>query len=135
MQFSRFKADVYQRVLAIIFAKTRDASWRGLSLQCGDTRNRVLFPGLFIESLDGQEAWHYCCCREGHARHPCPRCLVASTQLHELTRSFPARNTASMRSVYEQVQRATTKAAKDNLLVAHGLHNTYVRSTVYHMHK
>lgn len=131
IEFARFKAQIYQDVLDIIFAKTSRASWTGIALRCGDFIDRIYFPGLHIKSLDGEEAGHFCCTRASQANHPCPRCMVYKSELDQISRVFPNRTPENMKRVYEQVQSATTKTAKNNLLISHGLHNTYVKCSFF----
>ncbi|KAF7332654.1 hypothetical protein MKEN_00148200 [Mycena kentingensis (nom. inval.)] len=76
-EFAQFKREIYQKVLAIIFKSLFRRSWTGETVRCGDEVARVLYPGFLINSMDMEEAWNFCCCRQNRAKHPCPRCLVS----------------------------------------------------------
>jgi len=87
---------------------------------------RNLYPGIHIESLDGEEAAAFCCCRGALANHPCPKCLAHKTQLHEVTKSFTPRTVESMREVVRRAAAAASKTAAENILKGYGLHNVDV---------
>ena len=95
---------------------------------CNDDITRILFPGVLIVSQDGEEASYFCSCRAATANHPCPKCLVHKSELHDITRSFVPRTSSSMRSVVEQASQATSKNGKEKILQDHGLHNIRVGS-------
>jgi hypothetical protein len=98
-------------------------------MQCGDRVYRILHPGILIESQDGEEANYFCACRaSGHANYPCPKCLVHKDQLHNVTGSFEARTSDSMRSVIQRASQASTKMEKERILQAFGLHDIQVYS-------
>ncbi|KDR80463.1 hypothetical protein GALMADRAFT_92870 [Galerina marginata CBS 339.88] len=93
-------------------------------MQCGDGVNRVLHPGILINSLDGEEANCFCACRaSSKANYPCPKCLVHKGQLYNVTGSFEARTSDSMRSVILRASQASTKTEKEKILQAFGLHD------------
>jgi hypothetical protein len=98
-------------------------------MECGDRANRVLHPGIIIESQDGEEANCFCACRaSGHANYPCPKCLVHKTQLHDITGTFEPRTSESMRAVIRRASQAETKTDKEKILQAFGLHDIQVYS-------
>ncbi|KAH9970785.1 hypothetical protein BGW80DRAFT_1438007 [Lactifluus volemus] len=90
---------------------------------CNDGVIRILYPGVLIESQDGEEASYFCACRAATANYPCPKCLVHKSELHCITKSFEPRTSESMRSVLERASQATSKAAKEKILQDHGLHD------------
>ncbi|KAF8582039.1 hypothetical protein K439DRAFT_1647685 [Ramaria rubella] len=104
VEFGCFKREVYHKLL------------------CGDACTRVFFPGIPIESLDGEEA--VCTCRAcgASAEHPCPHCLVSHARLHELTKQFTFRTVETMFAVYQKALKARTKKDMESILKEHGLH-------------
>ncbi|KJA12958.1 hypothetical protein HYPSUDRAFT_73169 [Hypholoma sublateritium FD-334 SS-4] len=123
LQFAQFKREVYQKVLKQVFRTLKRRSWYGEAHRCADGEYRILYPGILIESQDGEEASYFCACRAALANYPCPKCLVCKDELHCVSRTFPARTSESMRAVIEQVSVATTKAKKEKILQDHGLHD------------
>ena len=105
----------------------------GMSLRCGDQIQRVLYPGIPIEALDGEEACSACACRAALANHPCPRCLVHHNQLDLIDEQFIPRTTETMREVYRASQTASTKTAAGDILKEYGLHATEVGRYFHHM--
>lgn len=90
VKFAKFKREVYHKVLCIIFSTLKDPSQIGDTIHCGDSIMRVIYPGIIIQALDGEEACYSCGTRGARALHPCPRCLVSKGNLHVLSsRSFP----------------------------------------------
>ena len=87
---------------------------------------RILYPGILIESQDGEEASYFCACRAATANHPCPKCLVHKSQLHRITKSFEPWTSESMRLVLQRASQATSKTAKEKILQDHGLHDIKV---------
>ncbi|KII93190.1 hypothetical protein PLICRDRAFT_121618 [Plicaturopsis crispa FD-325 SS-3] len=123
LEFANFKRDVYQKVLNVVFERLRRRSHHGETVRCGDKIPRILHPGIHIESLDGEEASTFCCVRAALANHPCPKCLVHKSKLHELTTTFEPRTTESMRAVFRRAALAGSKAKTENILKDHGLNN------------
>lgn len=131
LEFAQFKRVVYQKVASRVFSSLRRRSHSGEAMQCGDGVNRILHPGILIESMDGEEANCFCACRaSGHANYPCPKCLVHKDQLHNITGSFETRTSDSMRSVILRASQASTKMEKEKILQAFGLHDIQVCSTL-----
>jgi len=126
LDFAQFKREIYQKVLAKVFQTTRGPSNHGVAVRCGDTTIRNVYPGIHIESLDGEEAAAFCCCRAALANYPCPKCLVHKAQLQEVTKSFTPRTVESMREVIQQAAVAQSKTATENILKEYGLHNIEV---------
>ena len=104
----------------------RGPSIHGETVQCGDEAIRNMYPGIYIESLDGEEAAIFCCCRAALANHPCPRCLVHKSQLHEITQSFEPRTPENMQDVLRRAASASSKTAMESILKQYGLHNIQV---------
>ena len=129
LEYANFKRNIYHRVMGIIFKPMEKPSHEGMALRCGDRIQRVLFPGIPIQCLDGEEACFACACRAALANHPCPRCLVHHNQLDLIDLSFTPRTTESMQQVYQNSQAALTKTLAEDILRAHGLHATEVRSS------
>ncbi|KAK7029277.1 hypothetical protein R3P38DRAFT_3314735 [Favolaschia claudopus] len=121
--FAQFKREIYQQVLEIIFESIWRKASTGELVECGDTVDRVLYPGFLIESLDFEEAWNFTCCRAGRAKHPCPRCLVSQDMLHCLQKSFPARNSSEMRAAIDRSRRAPNATQGEKILMDFGLHD------------
>ncbi|KDR73369.1 hypothetical protein GALMADRAFT_72471, partial [Galerina marginata CBS 339.88] len=124
LEYAHFKRTVYQKVASKVFSSLRRRSHSGEAMQCGDGVNRVLHPGILINSLDGEEANCFCACRaSSKANYPCPKCLVRKDQMYNVTGSFEARTSDSMRSVILRASQASTKTEKEKILQAFGLHD------------
>ncbi|KAJ7199827.1 hypothetical protein GGX14DRAFT_661239 [Mycena pura] len=122
-EFAQFKREVYQDVLDIIFQSLFRRSWTGETVPCGDRTDRVLYPGILIESMDMEEAWNFTCTRSGQANFPCPSCLVPQDMLDTLIRTFEQRSTETMRRIVKRARVADTIGERDQLLKDHGLHD------------
>jgi len=101
-------------------------SQNGEAHHCADGVNQVLYPGILIESQDAEEAAYFCGCRATLANHPCPKCLVAKTDLHKISGNYELRTPQSMQSVLTRVSNAKTKTAKEKILKDNGMHNIEV---------
>jgi len=117
-------------VLKKIFNSLEIRSQQGEAVKCGDGVHRVLFPGIPIQSVDGEEACSTCATRGASADHPCPRCLVHKHQLHEVINSSPIRTVKTMRNAYKQSLAAPTKTAAEAILKDHGLHKIIVSFSI-----
>jgi hypothetical protein len=126
LEFAQFKRRIYQKILGRIFASLGRRSRRGEAHLCNDGMTRILYPGILIESQDGEEASYFCACRAATANYPCPKCLVHKSELHHITKSFEPRTSESMRFVLERVSQATLKTAKEKILQDHRLHDIKV---------
>lgn len=102
-----------------------------MALSCGDKVKRVIYPGIPIQALDGEEATWASACQAALANYPCPRCLVQHSDLDKIDKSFTPRTTETMCQVYEDSLVATSKTASENILKAYGLHRTEVRCLLY----
>ncbi|KAF8798517.1 hypothetical protein BYT27DRAFT_7122716 [Phlegmacium glaucopus] len=122
-EFAHFKREVYQKVLKKVFQSLKQRSQNGEAHRCADGVNRVLYPGILIESQDAEEAAYFCGCRATSANHPCPKCLVAQTDLHKILGDFELRTPQSMRAVLTRASKAKTKTAKEKVLKDNGMHN------------
>ncbi|EIM79745.1 uncharacterized protein STEHIDRAFT_116235 [Stereum hirsutum FP-91666 SS1] len=123
-EFASFKRSVYQAVLGYIFHALLLLSCLGEAIKCGDTEIRVAHPGIFIVSLDAEEAANFECVKHARANHPCPNCLVGKCNLHKLNSSFEVRTIQAMRAVLRRVELASTKGEAERLLQEYGLHDT-----------
>ncbi|KIJ58811.1 hypothetical protein HYDPIDRAFT_33775 [Hydnomerulius pinastri MD-312] len=119
-----FKREVYHKVLQVIFGSLRHRARSGEAIKCGDDLNRVIYPGIPIESLDGEESCKTTATRAALADHPCPKCLVRHEQLHNIDETFTQRTTQSMMAVYQKAACASTKSEAESILQSHGLHGT-----------
>lgn len=127
LEYANFKRNVYHKVVGVIFDPMKGASYNGMALYCGDKIKRVLYPGIPIEALDGEEACSACACRAALANYPCPRCLVHHNQLDMIDKKYPPRTTETMQRVYQDSQTAGTKTLAEDILKEFGLHATKVR--------
>lgn len=127
LEFAHFKREVYQKILGRIFASLQQHSHRGETHHCNDDTIRILYPGILIESQDGEEASYFCACRAATAIHPCPKCLVHKSHLSNITKTFEPRTSESMQAVLERASQATSKTDKEKILKDHGLHDIKVR--------
>jgi len=113
-------------VLKKVFQTLKPRSQNGEAHRCADKINRILHPGIFIESQDAEEAAFFCGCRAASANHPCPKCLVSQPDLHNISGNFELRTPQSMRAVLTRVSQAKTKTAKEEILKDNGMHNIEV---------
>ncbi|KAJ7885741.1 hypothetical protein B0H14DRAFT_3734854 [Mycena olivaceomarginata] len=123
LEFAKYKMEVYQKVLKVIFASLKLCSWSGEPIRCPDNFVRVFHPGILISSLDGKEAAYFNACRVALANFPCPKCLVHKSDLHKITGQFKLRTTQTMKAVVIRARRKGTKTAKEDILKSHGLHD------------
>lgn len=86
----------------------------------------MLHPAILIESQDAEEAAYFCGCRAASANHPCPKCLVAQSDLHNILGNFELRTPQSMRAVLAEASKAKTKFAKEKILKDNGMHDIEV---------
>jgi len=114
--------------LKVIFKSLRHRSHGGDAHRCADGISRILYPGILIESQDAEEAAYFCGCRAARATHPCPKCLVSHSELHEVSANFTLRTPTNMRAALEKVASAKTKGEKQRILVKYGLHDIPVRT-------
>ncbi|KAJ6489261.1 hypothetical protein C8R47DRAFT_1320312, partial [Mycena vitilis] len=119
LAFAKFKMEVYQKVLAVIFSSLKSRSRAGEAIRCWDSLVGIFHPGIFICSRDGKEAAYFNVCRAALANYPCPKCLLVP----KLVQTFVGRTVETMRAVVQKARRATTKAEKEDILKRHGLHD------------
>lgn len=113
---------MYQKVLKKVFRTLKTRSQNGEAHRCADGVNRVLHPGILIESQDAEEAAYFCGCRAASAKHPCPKCLVSQSELHNISGNYKLRTPQTMRAVIIKASKAKTKTAKEKILKDHGMH-------------
>ncbi|KAF8587172.1 hypothetical protein K439DRAFT_1645943 [Ramaria rubella] len=89
--------------------------WLHAPVRCADEIACVFFPGVPIQSLDGEEAVASCATHGASADHPCPRCLVHHDDLHKCTLQGVLRTPKVMHDAH-------TKAEDERILQQHGLH-------------
>ncbi|KAF7967343.1 hypothetical protein HWV62_34677 [Athelia sp. TMB] len=124
LEWGRFKREVYQAVLAVIFGSLVHRSHHGDVVRCGDGIIRILHPGILIESMDGEESAIFTCIRSAMALFPCPKCLVPKSELHHIDRQWPVRTPEGMQAVIERARKAKVKKTMEDILKAAGLHFT-----------
>lgn len=125
-EFARFKREVYQKVLKKVFRSLKQRSQNGEAHHCADGVNRVLYPGILIESQDAEEAAYFCGCRAALANHPCPKCLVVRSDLHKILGDFELRTPQSMQAVLVRASKEKSKTAKEKILKDNGMHDIEV---------
>ena len=74
--------------MEVMFKSLVTPARSGLTLNCGDLKTRILYPGIPIHSLDGQEACAACACRAALAKYLCPKCLVHHDDLDKIDQDF-----------------------------------------------
>jgi hypothetical protein len=78
------------------------------------------------------EAMYYTSTRSSRGLHPCPKCLVPSSELRNIADAldgkYEQRTTLSMKTVYENSLRLQNARAREDLLKRFGLHDVEVRS-------
>lgn len=125
--YSRFRAEIYQKVLGTVFHSWYDRSHDGEALECGDKRARILHPGVLIKSMDAQEHAESICVRHASAELPCPQCLVKDKHLADLCRVSPPRTVANMREALEKARVSATATERNAILQQNGIHDLEVR--------
>ncbi|KIJ42288.1 hypothetical protein M422DRAFT_254693 [Sphaerobolus stellatus SS14] len=121
VEIAQFKRDVYQKVLHVMFRPVRRCSHPGEAVICGDELTRVLHPGFLIHSVDGEEAYCLCGTRGVKANHPCQRCLIHKSLLHNLSTPILLRYQHDMMEVYNRASSLSDYAA-EKVLRDVGLH-------------
>lgn len=87
----------------------------------------MLYPGILIESQDAEEAAYFCGCRAASANHPCPKCLIFHSDLHDITGTFAElRTPETMQAAISLASKAKTKGQREVILKNKGLHNVEV---------
>ena len=110
-----------------MFSSLRHRSHNGDAHICADGITRVLYPGILIESQDAEEAAYFCGCRAANANHPCPKCLIFHSDLHDITGKFAElRTPENMQAAIALASKAKTKGQREDILKARGLHNVEV---------
>lgn len=104
----------------------KQCSQTGEAHCCADGINRILHPGILIESQDAEEAAYFCGCRAASANHPCPKCLVAQSDLHNIVGNFELRTPQSMQAVLTRASKAKNKTMKEKILKDNGMHDIEV---------
>ena len=122
MEFGLFKREVYHKVLKQIFKSLEVPSQEGEAVQYGDNISRVFFPGICIQSLDGEEAWWFCATWGASADYPCPHCLVYKAELHKVLNSCSFWTVKDKHHAYKQAMVASTKASGEEIMKKNGLH-------------
>jgi hypothetical protein len=131
LDFSNFKREVYHKVLEVVFIPLRSPSCSGMAITCGDNVTRVLYSGIPIETLDGEEATSAAACRAALANYPCPKCLVHHDDLHNIDQQYMPRTTKNMSQVYSDSQAASSRTAAEDILKEYGLHAVKVCMPLY----
>ncbi|KZV95472.1 hypothetical protein EXIGLDRAFT_820424 [Exidia glandulosa HHB12029] len=121
--FGLFKMRVYQKIYAVVFDSLRVHSRIGCAITCGDIVPRVLWPGVLIVSLDGEESFYFCATKAAGANIPCSCCLCRKEDLARLTLVSKPRTTLDMRAVYMHAQTLPSKTAREAYLTTFGLHD------------
>jgi hypothetical protein len=122
VELVQFKREVYHKVFDVILQALKGPSCIGEAIKCGDMRRRIVYPGIFIQAIDMEEACAACGTRRSKANHPCPRCLVPKDMLHSLSHSFPLRTQAGMIDTYRKAKGAVSNVTREQILQDSGLH-------------
>ncbi|KAJ7615573.1 hypothetical protein FB45DRAFT_690887, partial [Roridomyces roridus] len=126
--FSKFKRDIYHRVLQTIFGESLGArSHNGECVKGGDGLERVVFPAIPVASMDGKEADIFTATRGPLSHFPCSQCLVRTDQLHNIYSPdvvFPARNSEAMETIWKEAKAMRFKTKQEEHLQNYGLHDT-----------
>ena len=92
----------------------------------------MVFPGIPIHFLDGEEAWWTCAAQGSASDHPCPHCLVYKRDLHKVLNNCTVHTVKDMCQAYKQAMAAPTKAAGEEIMKMNGLHKVEV-CVLYHL--
>ncbi|KAJ7092944.1 hypothetical protein B0H15DRAFT_938487 [Mycena belliarum] len=122
LEFAKYKMEIYQKILAVIFSSCKCRSHGGEPIRCPDNVARVFHPDILISSLDGKEAAYFNACRAALANFPCPKCLVHKADLHKITGSFELRTSATMKATVVKAMKKATKTKTEDILKSFGLH-------------
>lgn len=120
---------IYQKIYGLVFASLKGASLIGSAVNCGDLVIRVLWPGVLIVSMDGEESFYFCASKATSANIPCTNCLVHKDSLSLLTLHSEPRTSTAMQKVYREAQRILAKTAREAYLTAFGLRDVPVCQT------
>ncbi|KAF5338294.1 hypothetical protein D9758_015755 [Tetrapyrgos nigripes] len=119
--FVNFKNAVWHASVRKILESIIPHSETGCSLKCGDNHTRCLFPIPYILSSDYEEQCVMALIRGLGGLCPCPKCLVPSHELSDLSKLFPARDVQETRLLMTKVFASKTNTEKDNLTKEFGL--------------
>lgn len=125
-EWHRFKREIYQKTLGVIFREMKRVAQVGEVMRCGDGVTRIIFPGIPIHSMDLEETWAFTGCRSLNAKFPCPRCLVPNAEQQNYSTSHPLRTSATMQKVYRDAKDLRTKTEANQLLMDNGLNDVEV---------
>ncbi|KAF7314762.1 hypothetical protein MKEN_00950200 [Mycena kentingensis (nom. inval.)] len=123
LEWAKFKKEIYQKILAIIFSALKRRSWTGEAVSCPDGIIRIFHPSVMITSLDGKEAAYFNAVRAALANLPCPKCLVHKCDLHRITRRSKLRTASSMKKVLKAARTKTTQPQREKILKSYGIHD------------
>lgn len=110
----------------MIFGSLVRPSHQGDIFHCGSGEKIIGYPGILIESLDGEEAACFCSVFAANANYPCPKCLAHKDELDKIDKQFTLRTPENMRQVLSRARAAATFGEKARILQEHGLHDVEV---------
>lgn len=119
---------IYQKIYGIVFSSLKNHSRTGCAALCGDLLARVLWPGLLIASLDGEESFYFCASKAAGAKVPCTNCLAHKENLSHLSEHAQPRTSALMEQIYCEAQQIPGKTAREAHLTSFGLRDVPVSS-------
>ncbi|KAJ7213901.1 hypothetical protein GGX14DRAFT_563480 [Mycena pura] len=120
---TKLRGRIYNAINSHILGSTKIRTVNGATFKFGDGVFRTAIPGILIQSMDFQEiaAWLAMC--SSQAKYPCPKCLVPSDQLEQLTKHFAHRTIDMMRRTLAKARRQLTKGDKERVLRGKGMHD------------
>ncbi|KAJ7221434.1 hypothetical protein GGX14DRAFT_388602 [Mycena pura] len=120
---TKLRGRIYNAINSHILGSIKIRTVNGATFKFGDRVFRTATPGILIQSMDFQEIAAWLVMRNSQAKYLCPKCLVPSDQLEQLTKHFTHRTIDMMRRTLAKARRQLTKGDKERVLRGKGMHN------------
>ncbi|THU80412.1 hypothetical protein K435DRAFT_695754, partial [Dendrothele bispora CBS 962.96] len=119
--FANFKAAVWHEAFSKILDSIVLHSQTGCLVDCGDKIQRHLCPIPYILSADFEEQCIMALIRGFRGLCPCPKCLISSEKLSDLSLHHEPRTPAHTVQILNKAKLLHRKADQDELLKSYGL--------------
>ncbi|KAJ6610879.1 hypothetical protein B0H10DRAFT_2165954 [Mycena sp. CBHHK59/15] len=119
-KYVNFKNAVWHAAFYKLLESIVMPSKTGFMTQCGDGRDRCLFPMILILAADYEEACVMALIRGLRALYPCPICYVKKDEQSNLSKTAKLRTSGHSQEILNET-RALNADAKEALLKGHGL--------------
>jgi len=111
VEIAQFKQEIYHKVFCVIFHVLEMPSVMGEVVICSDLIKGVLFPGYFIQAIDGEDACGTWGMRGAKAYYLCPHCLVPKHALSLFSPKFRQHTQEEMIQIYKRANSVSTGTA------------------------